>query len=219
MTIAAVALATLVGYILGSVPMGVLACRPRGKDPRQVGSGRTGGTNVYRTAGLLPAVLTVAGDLAKGYAAVAAARHLLAHDTHGAALAWAVSLAALAAVVGHNHSVFLGFRGGAGTAPNAGAALAVDPSSFALAVVAGLAVLLGTRIASLASMTVSGVLLLAIGWRIVDGSLPPPLAIYAFGQAVLVLWALRPNLARLREGTERRVSLGRPPARTHAEGP
>ena len=63
-------LAVLAGYLLGAIPFGVVVCRPLGKDPRRVGSGRTGGTNVYRTAGAVPAILTVLGDGLKGAAAV-----------------------------------------------------------------------------------------------------------------------------------------------------
>ena len=104
-------LAVLAGYLLGAIPFGVVVCRPLGKDPRRVGSGRTGGTNVYRTAGAVPAILTVLGDGLKGAAAVWLAIWLVP----GAQQPLIVALAALAAILGHNYSVYVGFAGGAGS--------------------------------------------------------------------------------------------------------
>jgi hypothetical protein len=68
--------------------------------------------------------------------------------------------------------------------------------------------LFGVRIASVASLALSTVILVAIGWRVFDGSAPPPALVYAFGQLLIVAWALRPNIARLRDGTERRIQFG-----------
>jgi glycerol-3-phosphate acyltransferase PlsY len=194
-------------YVLGSLPFGVWVCRLRGRDPRLVGSGRTGGTNVYRTAGLGAALLTVALDILKGFAAVELARFLLPSGVPGTAGDWAVPLAALAAIVGHNYSMLAGFRGGAGTAPNVGAAMAIDPLVFALGVATGALALATVRIASVASLLVSLVFAVGLGWRVVDGSLPPPMLVYAVGQLALVVVALRPNIQRLRAGTERRIDL------------
>jgi acyl phosphate:glycerol-3-phosphate acyltransferase len=200
-------LAAVVGYILGSVPFGILVCRALGKDPLTVGSGRTGGTNVYRTAGLAPALATVAGDVLKGYLAVALAGRLVPAasyaDYHGLAMA----LAAVGAIAGHNYSLFLGFRGGAGSGPNMGAALAFDPLVLACGLGLGGLSLIGARMASLASLVLALVLLVGLSWRVLDGSLPPAALLYAFGQMALVAWALRPNIARIRAGTERRIDL------------
>ena len=112
-------LAILAAYLLGSFPTGVLAARLfKGVDPRQHGSGRTGGTNILRTAGKGAALTTVVGDLLKGLLAVMIARQWL--GTQSAAV-----LAGLAAVVGHNRSIFLRFRGGAGSMTNTGVVLAM----------------------------------------------------------------------------------------------
>jgi acyl phosphate:glycerol-3-phosphate acyltransferase len=203
-------LAVIIAYLLGSIPFGIVACRALGKDPRSVGSGRTGGTNVYRTAGLGPAILTVAGDILKGYVAVQLAAWLVPGHTYPAYAGWAMALAALAAILGHNYSIFAGFRGGAGSTPNIGAAFAYDPILAAIGLAIGAVILFGVRIASLASLALSGVLLVGIGWRVVAGALPPPALVYAVGQLVFVAWALRPNIARLRAGTERRIEFGRP---------
>ena len=198
-------LSVVVAYLLGSIPVGVVVCKPLGKDPRTVGSGRTGGTNVYRAAGFVPFALTVVGDVLKGYVAVAIAGRLVPAEVYGGYAGWAVALAALAAIVGHNYPVFAGFHGGAGSSPNMGAAFAYDPLVCAVGIVLGAVVLFGVGLASVGSIVLSLAILLGLGWRVIDGVQPPATLVYAVGQFVLVVWALRPNIARLRAGTERRV--------------
>src|SRR4030042_5610079 len=136
---------TVIGYLLGSFPTGYLLARLKGVDPRQAGSGRTGGTNILRTAGKVPALLTVVGDLLKGALAVWIARALAGSDA-------AAVLAGLAAVLGHNHSIFLGLRGGAGSMTNVGVVLALAPQVVPLIAVAGIGVAIIWRTASLASI-------------------------------------------------------------------
>lgn len=208
MAVALLLLSVILGYVLGSLPFGVIVCRLQGKDPRAVGSGRTGGTNVYRTAGLPSALLTIAGDFAKGFVAVRIAAWLLAGQG-GDPSVWAMSLAALAAILGHNHSLFLGFRGGAGSTPNAGAVLAFDPLVLAVGLAGAALGLLWIRIASVASLILAALICAGLGWRVFDGGLPPAALTYAVGQLLLVVWALRPNIARLRLGTERRITYSR----------
>ena len=102
------------GYLLGSVPTGYLMVRlVKGTDVRQYGSGRSGGTNVWRAAGPWPAVLTTVADFSKGMMAVWIGRAILG-DSIGEVLV------GVAAIVGHNWSIFLGWRGGAGTSTNLG---------------------------------------------------------------------------------------------------
>jgi glycerol-3-phosphate acyltransferase PlsY len=198
--------AVVLGYLLGSIPVGVVVSRLlAGRDPREVGSGRTGGTNVYRTAGRTAAVLTVLGDVFKGYLAV-----MLAEALAPPASAWPVALAALAAIIGHNHSVFLGFTGGAGSTPNLGAFLRLDPVGFLVVLAVDLAVLFGLRFASVASLVNAAGILAWLGWRVITGNLAPAILVYGIGQLALVAWALRPNIARLRAGTERRLGTPAP---------
>jgi len=206
MTVVAVALA----YLVGAIPFGIIVCRPLGIDPRRAGSGRTGGTNVYRAAGATAGVLTVLGDVLKGTLAVVAADRLVPGELNGAALA----LAALAAIVGHNYSVYIGFAGGAGSTPNIGAflALAPNPLWFAAAAAVACAVWYKVRIAAVASLVLASCIFLATLWLVVDGARPPSLLLYGAGQLALVAWALRPNLARLRQGTERTVDRAATPA-------
>src|SRR5215210_5161735 len=98
-------LLVLCGYVLGSVPTGFLIGRAWGVDVRRAGSGNIGMANVLRTVGKWPAVITMAGDMLKGFAPVFLARTVVENE-------WVVAVVALAAVVGHCWSIFLGFKGG-----------------------------------------------------------------------------------------------------------
>lgn len=189
------------GYLLGSIPVGYLLVRwTRGVDVREVGSGRTGGTNVLRAAGWKIAVLTGAGDGLKALAAV-----LLARQLGGSPLQMA--LAGVAAVVGHNYSVFLGFRGGAGTMASIGGATGLWPWSLPISLVALLPTALLTRRASLGSITVALVLPLLFAVRAALGLGPWAYVVHGVLTSALTLWSLRPNIRRLLRGEERRIDL------------
>lgn len=191
----------LLAYLLGAFPTGYLTVLAfTGKDVRKLGSGRTGGTNVLRSAGLAAAALTVLGDLLKGGAAV-----LLAHLLVGTPLA--VAVASLAAILGHNYSIFLGFEGGAGTMTSIGIALFMSPAVGAAVIVLGLAMLLLWRYASLASITIAVTMPIFFGAASLWFGMP---ALYCAGTAVITLIVineLRPNICRLLAGTERKVAL------------
>jgi glycerol-3-phosphate acyltransferase PlsY len=190
------AVAALAAYVIGSIPVGFLIARAFGiGDVRRHGSGTIGATNVLRTAGKLPAILTLAGDVVKGALAVVAGGAVAAGDPAGAAIA------AVAAVVGNCWSVFLGFRGGKGVATGLGAFLRLVPWAIVPALVVFLAVTLTTRYVSLGSLlSAIGVPLaaLAIGY--------PGVSVIAAAVAVaIIVWRHRENIDRLRHGTERRV--------------
>ena len=220
------------GYLLGSLPVGVIVCRAVGKDPRLVGSGRTGGTNVYRTAGLPAALATVTLDVLKGAFAAWLGFRLAgaAPGGFGAGFgaapvsadwstAWlAASCGAFAAIIGHNYSILAGFRGGAGSSPNLGAIFVLDPWVGLAGCLASLSILVGTRIASLASLTLAVIAAVAGLWRVATHGMPPAVLVYSVGQLILVIWALRPNIARLRAGTERRIGTSEPPEAAQSAG-
>jgi len=188
-------------YLLGSIPVGVLVVRwIRGVDVRQVGSGRTGGTNVLRAAGWKAALLCGIGDIGKAALAV-----LLAWKLGGPPLLMA--LAGSAAVLGHNYPIFLRSRGGAGTASSIGGALILWfwGGLALLSVFLGVALL--TRRASLGSIIVAilmPVVLLVQAWQ---GLGPWDYLLYGALTSALTLWALRPNIQRLLQGTERRIEI------------
>ena len=186
-------------YVLGSIPFGVIVGRWYGADPLLSGSGRIGASNAYRATGSKRAKwLTLIGDLLKGMGAVAFAGAL----THNP---WAVALAALAAIVGHNYSCFLGLRGGAGSTPNVGALLVIHPPTGLVIGILGLVLWSKIKIASIASLIVLILILADVVLLVLRGTLATPYLLYGVGQAVLITWSLRPNFKALREGRERRV--------------
>jgi glycerol-3-phosphate acyltransferase PlsY len=184
--------ALLLGYLLGSIPFGVLLTRMGGAgDLRQIGSGNIGATNVLRTGRKGLAAATLLLDLVKGWAAVTIAAVLLPGNEQ---------VAAAGAFIGHCHPVWLRFRGGKGVATFMGLVLALHwPLALVYAVVwLGLLALL--RISSMAGMmaATSAPVAAAVLGRF--DLVPLLLAL-----ALLVLWKHRENVARLIEGTEPRI--------------
>lgn len=136
----------LVAYLFGSIPAGVLVARTYGVDIRKVGSGNIGATNVLRALGPGPALVVATFDVFKGGIAVLIAR---AVGVEGALLGGV----ALAAVLGHNYSLFLGFKGGKGVATSFGTLLFLDPILALWTFPIGISVMLLTRYVSAGSMT------------------------------------------------------------------
>ncbi|MGD8466139.1 MAG: glycerol-3-phosphate 1-O-acyltransferase PlsY [Anaerolineae bacterium] len=196
-----VVVAALMAYLLGSFPAGYLLGRLWGVNVLEWGSGRTGGTNVLRSAGPLPALLTGALDVGKGALAV----WLAGQVVPGSAQAMTQVLAGAAVILGHNHSVFLGFRGGAGVGTSLGALSVIYwPAAVALLLTL-LAVVAITRYASVGSLTVSTlmpIILLGLGLL---GVLPVAYFFYGLLAWIIIVLAHRPNIRRLIQGTERRL--------------
>ncbi|GAB4496114.1 MAG: glycerol-3-phosphate 1-O-acyltransferase PlsY [Anaerolineales bacterium] len=198
-------------YLLGSIPVGLIIVRLKtGKDIRQVESGRTGGTNAMRAAGFAAGFTTAMLDIAKSASAVWVAR-ALAPD-----VAWLHALAPVFAVLGHNYSIFLAerkpeggwrLRGGAGGAPAAGGAVGLWWGSFLVIVPLGAAILYFVGYASVATLSVGVAALLIFGYRAWIYGEPWAYLLYGLLVEVLLIWALRPNIQRLMNGTERLVGL------------
>jgi glycerol-3-phosphate acyltransferase PlsY len=198
----------LAGYLIGSIPSGYLTVRMMtGEDVRTYQSGRTGGTNAMRVAGLSAGLITAFADISKGALAVWLARTVMP-DTFLVHVA-----AGLAAVIGHNFSIFLIQRkggkwtvgGGAGGAPTVGAAVGLWAPSGLLIIPIGALILYLLGYASVATMTI-GVLAIAIFlWRGLLGFDPLSYVWFGVGAELLLLWSLRPNIRRLIEGNERLV--------------
>jgi len=191
-------LVAILGYLVGSFPTGYLAARSKGIDPREHGSGRTGGTNILRSAGRGAALATVLGDFLKGALAVWLARALL--NTEAAAV-----VAGLAAVLGHNRSIFLRFRGGAGSMTNAGVVLALAPHVLPLMAVAAFLAAKLSRTASIVSIAAAGIMLVGLVASFVLSLSPAAYVAYGVLACALILFELRSNIGRLRDGSERRV--------------
>ncbi len=204
MIIALYVAVALVGYLLGSIPFGVLISkRSAGADIRQVGSGKTGMTNVLRTAGKKAAALALVLDMAKGALAVIFAG--LIFRASGEAYTGAQVLAALAAIAGHGWSIFLKFKGGRGVATFIGGLLAM---CWPAAVFGGgilLIVAFTTRYMSLGSISgaISAFILLIV--LVVFKLYPSEYAIYAMLCAIFIFVMHRDNISRLISGTERRL--------------
>ena len=178
----------------------------KGIDLRDVGSGRTGGTNSLRAAGLGVGFLTFVMDIVKGSAAVLVTKAILGDMLAPAYLPWAEAAAGVMAVVGHNWSVFLKFGGGAGTGPNVGWAMAVWWPVAVITCIVGGILLLGVGMASVASLAIAALIPIVFATRYFMGI--DPTAAYMVGgliTAAIVTWALRPNIKRLLAGEERLV--------------
>ena len=189
------ALAVAVAYLIGAIPIGFFVARAFGiGDIRQHGSGTIGMTNVLRTAGKAPAVLTLVGDVVKGFLAVWVAARILGVDVS------AIPAAAVAAVVGNCWPIFLKFRGGKGVATGLGALLSLVPWAIVPSAVVFLIVVATTRYVSLGSM------LAAVGVPVVALVLGYPLGsvLASAAVALVVVGRHHQNIGRLMSGTENR---------------
>ena len=188
--------ALLGAYLVGAVPVGFLVARAfGGTDIRRQGSGTIGATNVLRTLGWLPAILTLLGDIAKGFCAVSLATALLHGDDRG------VAAAAVLAVVGNCWPVFLRFRGGKGVATGLGALLALIPWAMIPALLVFLVVVVTSRYVSLGSLlgaVGAPFAAMAIGY-------PTPSVLASLAIAGIVVARHRHNVLRLASGTEPRL--------------
>jgi len=190
------AVAVVAAYVIGALPVGFLVARVFGiGDIRHHGSGTIGATNVLRTAGRLPALLTLFGDVAKGYAAVWVGGRLADGEPGPTAAC------ALAAVVGNCWSVFLGFRGGKGVATGLGALLRLVPWATLAALPVFVAVVATSRFVSLGSLL--GALCVPLGAALLG--YPRASVIAAVAVALIVVGRHHANIARLRAGTESRL--------------
>lgn len=192
----------ITGYVIGSIPFGwIIVKLVKGEDVRNYGSGRTGGTNVFRAAGAPAGIITAMLDVLKGVAAVLLVRQM-APGTFG----WAEALAGFGVVLGHNASCFLDFRGGAGGATAVGTSIALSPPSGLIAMVAGGLMLFVGGYASLGSIIAGAIVAIGNTIGAIAGVNYWSYAAYGWGVLGLILIALRPNIQRLRAGTEKRVS-------------
>ena len=203
--------AVLLGYILGSIPFGLLIVKLKtGKDLRTVESGRTGGTNAARAAGLGAGLLTALTDILKGAVTVWIVKALyptneLLHI-----------LAPIGAILGHNYSLFLierdenrklKFRGGAGGAPALGGAMGLWLPMFPIAFGLGALIWFSIGIASLTTMAIGLVLIIIFALQALQGHLPSIYIWYGVVAELLLIWALRPNIKKLMAGNERVIGL------------
>ena len=189
-----------IAYLIGSIPFGLLAGKLVAKvDIREYGSGKIGMTNVLRTAGITTAAVVLLLDMGKAVAGVVIARLLF--DSGGVEAA-----AALAVIFGHNWPVFIGFRGGRGTASGWGGLLILSPIAGVIATVVGVLLVGMTRYVSLGSIAAAALgsavlIVLAVFYD------PVPLVYSWYGiiGGTLIVVRHRDNIQRLLNGTERKI--------------
>lgn len=202
----------ILAYLIGSIPFGLIVVKlSTGKDIRSVESGRTGGTNAMRAAGVWAGIATAILDVSKGTAAVLVS-HALIPGNH----IWMEVLAPLMAIIGHNYSVYLierksngglKFRGGAGGAPCLGGSIGLWFPSLLIILPLAWSVYYFIGYASITTLSIALLSTLIFTIRAWLGLDPWQYAMYGLLSFFALAWTLRPNIKRLIEGTERVVGL------------
>lgn len=184
---------SVIAFVLGSLPTGLLVAKARGIDPRQAGSGNIGATNILRTAGRGPALLTLTGDVLKGAMAVVLARYFDVGIFYEGIIGFF-------AVLGHNFSVFLKFKGGKGVATSIGMLSIYSPQTGLFAIIIWLMTALITRYSSLAALVSFGIL--PIGVLFLDTREKLPVICL---MSLMIFIRHKENIIRIIRGTEPKV--------------
>jgi glycerol-3-phosphate acyltransferase PlsY len=205
-------LTALAAYLLGSIPTGYLVAKAKGVDIRSVGSGNIGATNVFRILGKGLGIFVLLADAGKGFVACWLIPRIVFHFESGQPISpselevylrifeWHSIIAGIAAILGHNYTCFLKFKGGKGIATTAGVLIALAPKPLLIVLVIFVLVLLTSRYMSLASITAAFCLPFAV-WFL-HGS-PTMIVITAF-LGGLAIYKHKANIKRLLNGTENR---------------
>lgn len=205
----------LLSYLLGAIPFGWIIVKiSTGRDIRSIESGRTGGTNAMRAAGFLAGAFTAIGDMTKGLATMWLVAWLIPVDTPGRV--WFQVIAPLLTIMGHNYSIFLietrsdgrlHLRGGAGGAPCLGGAMALWPWSGAIILPVAVLVFVLVGYASMTTLSIAFTAMAIFAYLAIVYQTPWQFVLYGLASLLILMWALRPNLARLARGNERAVGL------------
>jgi acyl phosphate:glycerol-3-phosphate acyltransferase len=183
----------ITAFILGSVPFGIIIARAKGVDLKKIGSGNIGATNVLRSLGKLPAVLTLLGDILKGTLAVAIGRFFGVGSLYE-------GLIGFSAILGHNFSIFLGFKGGKGVATSLGVLGLYSPPVALLTLIIWVMIVFLTKYSSLGALVSFG--LLPINILLFDDKEKVYIAMLI---TCLIFMRHIDNIQRLVKGTERRI--------------
>lgn len=189
----------LIGYVIGSTPIGLLAGKMKGIDIRDHGSGNIGATNVLRTLGKPIGITVLVFDILKGLLPVVIA--MLMTDNSEIHVA-----AALATILGHNFTFWLKFKGGKGIATTAGTMLPLVPIALLVAVILWILLFKVTRYVSVGSIAAALVIPLVEFIRAPFSGFNWPVLIYCLMLCALAIWKHRGNIKRLMDGTEARFS-------------
>ncbi len=192
-------------YLVGSIPTGYLLGKSRGIDIRQHGSGNIGATNVWRVMGRNWGLVAFASDFLKGFLPLFLLRKLCFADGGPWTVALLLVICGLAAIIGHNYTPWLGFKGGKGIATSAGVLAALMPPVLAFALSLWIIATLVTRMVSVGSLLAAVSLAPLAAWFYPGQWIYFGLAVLAGGLAV---WRHRTNIQRLLAGTESKISFG-----------
>ncbi len=206
-----IVIAVLAGYLIGAIPVGVIIGKlVKGIDIRQYGSGNTGFTNVLRTIGKKAGAVTLVADIAKGAIPAilggiiigdnTAEMGGLTFDDQGGQV-----VAAMAAVIGHNWSVYLKFGGGKGVDTSLGGLLAMSPIAGGICFAVGVATMAKSRYVSLGSMVGGCCGIITLAPMVMTDFAPIEYLVYSVLAAVLIIIRHRDNINNLRAGTERKI--------------
>ena len=194
-----IALSIIIGYIFGSIPSGlVLVKMVCGIDIREYGSKNIGTTNVFRTVGGRMASIVLIADVVKGILAVLLVRYLFESSLH------LELLTAIASLLGHNYSLFLGFKGGRGVATGLGLILLFMPDVCIFSFTVWLVIVFVTRYVSLGSIVGAFITPIVAYYR----GYPLELVLFALAACVFVIVRHYENMKRLIAGTESKIKQG-----------
>ncbi len=203
-------LTLLSAYLLGSIPTGFLVAKARGVDIRTVGSGNIGATNVFRTLGRSAGIFVLLADAVKGWLAVAVLARWLADwcypDAGQQAREWFAICAGVGAILGHNFTCWLHFKGGKGIATSAGVMVALVPCPLLISLGIWIVVFGLSRYVSLASISAAFALPLA-AWLLAQST---TMMLVTAALAALAIYKHKSNIQRLLKGTENRIILKKP---------
>jgi glycerol-3-phosphate acyltransferase PlsY len=186
-------LLSIFAFILGSIPTGLIIAKSRGIDIKKIGSGNIGATNVLRTSGKWPALLTLCGDILKGMIAVIIARYFEAGIFYEGFIGFF-------SILGHNFSIFLKFRGGKGVATSLGVLSIYSPQTALFTIIIWLLTLVITKYSSMGALVSFGVLPLSMGFFDMKEKLP--IAVF---MTIMMFIKHKDNIYRLLNGTELKV--------------
>jgi len=190
-----IAFLLFVGFILGSIPFGIIIAKAQGVNLKKVGSGNIGATNVLRSLGKWPAALTLLGDIFKGTLAVAIGRYFGVGSVY-------VGLLGISAILGHNFSLFLGLKGGKGVATSLGVLIIYTPLVAFFTLILWIVVTIVTKYSSLGAIVSFG--LLPVNILFLDSGDKGKLLIGII-ITILILIRHKDNIQRLIKGTERKI--------------
>jgi len=204
-------LTALIAYLVGSVPTGFLVAKARGVDIRRVGSGNIGATNVFRILGKPAGIFVLLADAMKGWLAVFVVARLVAHWFYPAADAqareWFALCGGIFAILGHNYTCWLGFKGGKGIATSAGALVALVPMPLLIILGLWIVVFAASRYVSLASIAAA----FALPFAALALGKSSTMIMVTAALAALAIYKHKANIKRLLNGTENRISLKKTP--------